>query len=105
MSNIQGARGMTVPMFQPAGSKGDGGGNGSGGMYFGQEEPQEEQQPSYNQDFYGFDDFFNNEVPYIPPVEPKAQDALTSWKNALANMLYENISKTDFLAAGMEQPQ
>ncbi len=105
MSNIQAPRGLSVPTFQPAGSKGDGAGNGSGGMYFGQEPEQEQPQPSYDQDFYGFDDFFDADVPYTPPVEPRSHDALTAWKNALAKILYENISKTDFLAAGMEHPQ
>ncbi len=95
MSSIQSAGGLRVPTFQPASSKGDGAGNGGGGMYFG-EEPQEEQP--------GDADWFSNPFSFRPPTDLKdipyvapttfggeSSQALRTWKTALARQLYENL--------------
>ncbi len=93
MSNIQGPHGLNTPSFQAASSKQDGGGNGSGGMYFGQEEEYQEES-----NFNFFDDDFNTvrleNIPFTgPPLFGSAPTALTSWKTALATLLYQEIHK------------
>jgi hypothetical protein len=91
MSNIQSPRGLQVPTFQAAGQKGDGGGNGGGGMYFGQgpyEEPDSftSSSPDHDADL--------GDVPYSIPFFNSIREALSSWRTALATLLYKNVSKS-----------
>lgn len=91
MSNISAPRGLKPPTLQTAGKQ-DGGGNGSGGMYFGQEyqEPYAEDVFSYAA---GGAETSTGDMPYSFPLLNSISVLLTSWKTALANALYQGIRK------------
>jgi hypothetical protein len=79
-------------MFQNAGSKGDGGGNGSGGMYFG-DGGEEQEQHSYGgyDDNFGWSSSDTSDIPFTTPLFGQTPQGLASWKLALAKTLYEQI--------------
>lgn len=86
MSSIQSPRGLKAPTLQ-ANSKQDGGGNGSGGMYFYQEAAQEEQDSFLYQDDTQED---LDGLPYSFPLLKSISEALKSWNAALAKLLYQH---------------
>ena len=88
MSNIQAPRGLNVSnALQSANSKQDGNGNGSGGMYFGQEENQK--QPQKNP-FEDGPKASLEDIVYIPPSFVSISDKLRPIKEALAHLLYQS---------------
>lgn len=78
-------RGLQTPMFQAAGQKGDGGGNGGGGMYFWQGEPEE--ADSFTSGIS--EDPPAESAPFAIPLFASIKEALTTWRIALANLLYQ----------------
>lgn len=95
MSNIQSARGLSVPAFQPASNGEKQGGNGGGGMFFGQQPEDESSYHNYFDPFYFPDSSTLSDVPFFRPL-PKSlfgtiPVAMTRWKTALAEQLYAGI--------------
>jgi hypothetical protein len=90
MSNIQAPRGLNVSnALQSANSKQDGGGNGSGGMYFGQEEPYPQEDDTFmHSTEVDLDDIVYN-VPFFTSIAEK----LRPLKEALANILYQSLKQ------------
>lgn len=91
MSNISPPRGYSAPFNVGSAAK-EGGGNGSGGMYFGQEE-QPEDNPWYSA---GTQDPLANadleDITYIPPAH-HAPTGLDAIKIALAVSFYKDVAK------------
>lgn len=95
MSNIQSARGLSVPTFQPASNNEKQGGNGGGGMFFGQQPEDEGAYRNYFDPFYFPDSASLADVPFFLPL-PKSllgsiPEVMTRWNTALAEQLYAGI--------------
>ncbi len=85
MSNIQGPRGLQASPLQTS-SKQDGGGNGQGGMYFGQYPEQEEENWG---DSFRWRNADLDDIPFtVPVLIDMISSKLKVWKTALAKMLY-----------------
>lgn len=90
-NNIQSPRGIQAPSLQAASSKQDGGGNGEGGMYFGQE-PQDESY-TYNTNPFYYDSVDTGDMTFSVPLFGTVPASMGAWKTAIAISLYQDMSK------------
>lgn len=102
MSNISPPRGYTAPFNVGSAAK-EGGGNGSGGMYFGQEEEPQDEQPWYagTQDPLANADL--EDIPFVPPAH-HAPLGLDTIRTALAVSFYNGFAKNPVPFLGESTP-